>query len=83
MALQVVASGLYRLLARRMRTYADAQARHIFRDRRAKFRPLFARQILYLHFGSKAPYDRRRRVGGARFHPSIASCSIFSWAARR
>ena len=28
----VIASGLYRLLARRMRGYADAQARHIFRD---------------------------------------------------
>lgn len=32
MAMLVVASGLYRLLARRMRGYADAQARHIFRD---------------------------------------------------
>ncbi len=32
MALLVVASGLYRLLARSMRGYADAQARHIFRD---------------------------------------------------
>lgn len=32
MAQLVVASGLYRLLARRMRGYADAQARHIFRD---------------------------------------------------
>ena len=32
MALLVMASGLYRLLARRMRGYADAQARHIFRD---------------------------------------------------
>ena len=32
MALLVVASGLYRLLAQRMRGYADAQARHIFRD---------------------------------------------------
>jgi hypothetical protein len=32
MALLVVASGLYRLLARKMRGYADAQARHIFRD---------------------------------------------------
>jgi hypothetical protein len=32
MALLVIASGLYRLLARRMRGYADAQARHIFRD---------------------------------------------------
>lgn len=32
MALLVVASGLYRLLARRMRGYADAQARQIFRD---------------------------------------------------
>jgi len=32
MALLVVASGLYRLLGRRMRGYADAQARHIFRD---------------------------------------------------
>jgi len=32
MALLVVASGLYRLLARRMRGYGDAQARHIFRD---------------------------------------------------
>jgi transposase len=32
MALLVVASGLYRLMARRMRGYADAQARHIFRD---------------------------------------------------
>jgi len=32
MALLVVASGLYRLLARRMRGYDDAQARHIFRD---------------------------------------------------
>jgi hypothetical protein len=32
MTLLVVASGLYRLLARRMRGYADAQARHIFRD---------------------------------------------------
>jgi hypothetical protein len=31
-ALLVVASGLYRLLAHRMRGYADAQARHIFRD---------------------------------------------------
>jgi len=32
MALLVVASGLYRLLARRMRGYSDAQARHVFRD---------------------------------------------------
>ena len=32
MALLVVASGLYRLLARRMRGYGDAQARQIFRD---------------------------------------------------
>ena len=32
MALLVIASGLYRLLARRMRGYADAQARHLFRD---------------------------------------------------
>ena len=32
MALLVVASGLYRLLARRMRGYADAQARQIFQD---------------------------------------------------
>jgi len=32
MALLVIASGLYRLLARRMRGYADAQARNIFRD---------------------------------------------------
>jgi len=32
MALLVVASGLYRLLARRMRGYSDARARHIFRD---------------------------------------------------
>jgi hypothetical protein len=32
MALLVPASGLYRLLARRMRSYRDAQARQIFRD---------------------------------------------------
>lgn len=32
MALLVMASGLYRLLARTMRGYADAQARQIFRD---------------------------------------------------
>lgn len=32
MTLLVIASGLYRLLARRMRGYADAQARLIFRD---------------------------------------------------
>ncbi|MGQ0614789.1 MAG: hypothetical protein ACT4PV_13725 [Planctomycetaceae bacterium] len=32
MALLVVANGLYRLLARRMRGYADAQARQVFRD---------------------------------------------------
>ncbi|MBI3056348.1 MAG: hypothetical protein HYY77_20220 [Betaproteobacteria bacterium] len=32
MALLVIASGLYRLLARRMRGHAEAQARHIFRD---------------------------------------------------
>lgn len=32
MALLVIASGLYRLLARRMRGYAEAQARRIFRD---------------------------------------------------
>ena len=32
LALLVVASGLYRLLARRMRGYADAQARRIFQD---------------------------------------------------
>ena len=31
-ALLVIASGLYRLLARRMRDHADAQARHVFRD---------------------------------------------------
>jgi hypothetical protein len=31
-ALLVIASGLYRLFARRMRGYADAQARQIFRD---------------------------------------------------
>ncbi len=32
MALLVIASGLYRLLARTMRGYADAQAGQIFRD---------------------------------------------------
>jgi hypothetical protein len=32
MALLVIASGLYRLMARRMRGCADAQARQIFRD---------------------------------------------------
>lgn len=32
MALLVIASGLYRLLAQRMRGYADSQARQIFRD---------------------------------------------------
>jgi hypothetical protein len=32
MALLVIASGLYRLLSQRMRGYADAQARQIFRD---------------------------------------------------
>ena len=32
MTLLVVASGLYRLMAKRMRGYADAQARQIFRD---------------------------------------------------
>jgi hypothetical protein len=32
MALLTIASGLYRLLGRRMRGYSDAQARHIFRD---------------------------------------------------
>ena len=32
MALLVIASGLYRLMATRMRGYADAQARQIFRD---------------------------------------------------
>src|SRR6267154_693199 len=32
MALLVVASGLYRLMANRMRGYSDAQARQIFRD---------------------------------------------------
>ncbi|MBI5282978.1 MAG: hypothetical protein HY858_14935, partial [Candidatus Solibacter usitatus] len=32
MGLTVLASGLYRLLARRMRGYSDAQARRIFRD---------------------------------------------------
>ena len=32
MALLVMASGLYRLLARQMRGYVDAQARQIFRD---------------------------------------------------
>jgi len=32
MALLVMASGLYRLLAQRMRGYSDAQARQIFRD---------------------------------------------------
>ena len=32
MALLVIASGLYRLVARRMRGYTDAQARQVFRD---------------------------------------------------
>ena len=32
MTLLVIASGLYRLLARQMRGYADAQSRRIFRD---------------------------------------------------
>ena len=32
MTLLVIASGLYRLMARRMRGYADAQARTVFRD---------------------------------------------------
>ena len=32
MALLVLASGLYRLMARRMRGYDEAQARQIFRD---------------------------------------------------
>src|SRR5207248_10274124 len=35
MGLTVLASGLYRLLARRMRGYSDAQARRIFRDRKS------------------------------------------------
>ena len=30
--LLVIASGLYRLLAKHMRGYADAQSRYIFRD---------------------------------------------------
>ena len=33
MSLLVIASGLYRLLAQKMRGYAQAQARQIFRDR--------------------------------------------------
>lgn len=32
MSLMVIASGLYRLMARRMRGYGDAQARQLFRD---------------------------------------------------
>lgn len=32
MALLTIASGLYRILARRMRGYGDAHARQIFRD---------------------------------------------------
>jgi len=32
LAMAVIASGLYRRLARSMRGYADAQARHVFRD---------------------------------------------------
>ena len=32
MALLVIASGLYRLLAKKMRGYSDAQARQVFRD---------------------------------------------------
>lgn len=32
LTLMVIASGLYRLLARRMRGYSDAQARQVFRD---------------------------------------------------
>ena len=32
MALLVIASGLYRILARRMRGYSEAQARRVFRD---------------------------------------------------
>lgn len=32
MTLLVIASGLYRLMAKRMRGYGDAQARRIFRD---------------------------------------------------
>src|SRR4030042_1641734 len=32
MALLVIASGLYHILAQRMRGYSDAQARRIFRD---------------------------------------------------
>ena len=32
MTLLVIARGLYRLLAKRMRGYSDAQARQIFRD---------------------------------------------------
>ncbi len=32
MALVVIASGLYRLLAQRMKGYGDAQARQVFRD---------------------------------------------------
>jgi len=32
MSLLVLASGLYRIMARRMRGYGDAQARQIFRD---------------------------------------------------
>lgn len=32
MALLVIASGLYRLLARQMRGYTDAQARRVYRD---------------------------------------------------
>src|ERR1700674_2759313 len=55
MALLVIASGLYRLLARRIRGYAEAQARHIFRDlidTRADV-PISEREV-HVHFHRRA-----------------------------
>jgi len=55
MALLVIASGLYRLLARQMRGYADAQARSVYRDlvdMPASVR--IASDAVHLHFHRRA-----------------------------
>ena len=68
MALLVIASGLYRLFARRMRGYADAQARQIFRD--------------LIDMPADVTIGDRRRPcplpppGAPAHHPSPPVCSI-------
>ena len=66
MALLVLASGLYRLMARRMRGYDDAQARQIFRDLID-----MAADIAIAESGITVRFHRRAHL------PIVLACGLF------